>query len=106
MYPKFDRSAIERHPVFCPSASSCSTSGSDASLSEPLIAISEQVLHHAVGRIGPLPHHLLVAADAARRGDNDARRAEPRRAPLIACRLAIEDLARQPRRDRLALRAR
>src|SRR2546427_6292311 len=30
----------ERHPVFCPNASSCSTSGSDASLSEPLMAIS------------------------------------------------------------------
>jgi hypothetical protein len=39
MYPKFVRSAIARQPVFCPSARSWSTSGSDASLREPLIAI-------------------------------------------------------------------
>src|SRR2546422_550159 len=103
MKPKLERSAIERHPVFCPSANSWSTSGSEASLSDPLIAMLAVLLDQAVGDVRPIPHHLLAALHAAQAGDHDPAGARAARAPRLA-RLSFQHVASQPGGERHVLR--
>src|SRR2546426_11048406 len=103
MYPKLERSAIERHPVFCPSANSWSTSGSEASLSEPLIAMLAVLLDQAVGDVRPIPHHLLAALHPAQARHDDPAGAHAARAPRLA-RLPLQHVAGQPGGERHVLR--
>src|SRR2546430_12368737 len=96
---------MEKHPVFCPNASSCSTSGSDASLSEPLMAISGTPRSYGRPR-RPSPTRLLATLDAAEARHDEAAGAEAAGAATVARRLSFEHFAREPRRERTVLRGR